>query len=301
MNKIWLYLAQVVAWEFIMSKNRYAKYIPPPYKTQAKIPYFTLAQLFTPHSTTTTLHTSIHYRRTSNQPQFKVANHSANILPKLEQRNNNLVLSTHPARPVEQRDDISLPKINLSATDVTSQRMQSYSNTKANSTKQLTIQIPSASGDNNNTTTGRLVSTVSSRMSKSKANSLPERLSNHTLLAPTCNSLSGSEVQSRKSVEDMAEETPVGLARAAEAIHTHGESDGGVQLAVLPAISNLSGMSPTTTSMSLTSSRITSSTIASSKKLRKGSLVVADKSLKRCISLRVSRYKYYLGAGLLSL
>ena len=75
-----------------------------------------------------------------------------------------------------------------------------------------------------------------------------------------------------------------------EATYIGGEK---LELAVLPAISNLSGLSPRfsgdkhSSNVSPKGSRLTSSTSGSSRKLRKGSLVTGEKSLKRCISLRV--------------
>ena len=68
--------------------------------------------------------------------------------------------------------------------------------------------------------------------------------------------------------------------------HSGGEEETKQQLAVLPAISNLSASSPRFTEVKL--SPVTS--LLGSRKLKRGSVVMGEKSVKRSISLRV-RFK----------
>lgn len=256
--------------------------------------------------------------------------HGSSLLPKLEQRQ--IVSCIHPRRhQTEQKEDISLPKINSTSVDnVTLRRTPSESNSKNNSTKRLTIQIPTASGDHTvgatTTTRERHTKTnnyhsASSRAHtasvvthvKSKNNhSLPERMSEEsTLLAPICSSYSSSVGQqtggSYRSIDHCAaavvEGTALHLARAVTATENSprksdeelvGEHQS--QLAVLPAISNLQTASPRgsnkqNSSLSSSSTSPMSSMIGS-KRLKRGSLVIGDKSTKRSISLRV-RYLLY--------
>ena len=197
----------------------------------------------------------------------------------------------------------------------------------ANSMRRLTIEIPSASGDGNTATTrdsliekhsksaSKMPSTAASMSvrTRSKNHSLPAE--NGTQLAPTCSSynssLSGPSIPipnntSRKSVErvsanDMEIEaaTSVRLIKA-EGIHSNtktdnnghggGEEETKQQLAVLPAISNLSASSPRFTEVKLTNSMSPVTSMFASRKLKRGSVVMGEKSAKRSISLRV-RFK----------
>lgn len=218
-------------------------------------------------------------------PRSKAGNNSAHksaILPKLE-LNNKVQRAAHPARPVEQREDILLPNICSSYAEVSLQR-------KPSNTKRLTIQIPSASGDNLNIA----VNSEKQTSADTRIITTTEGLSDRRLLAPTSSSYAGSMQlgQSERPVEQL-----LPLARATYAIDANSRSNIGgekLELAVLPAISNSLGLSPRpnddkySSNISPKGSRLTSSTSGSSRKLRKGSLVTGEKGEKRCISLRVS-------------
>ena len=182
---------------------------------------------------------------------------------------------------------------------------------RLNLTKRLTIQIPSASGDSppqsnakekqpkanhHSSSNSRIQSTASSLSSKSRSRSLTEQLSDHSLLAPICNSYGGS-IARQRSDEQLIEGSPRKLSKADSiGVQYHGvksedcERDEGI-LAVVPAIGNLSTSRFNELKQTIGVSSVNSltSSVGGLKKLRRGSLVMGDKPMKRCISLRVSR------------
>ena len=236
--------------------------------------------------------------------------HGSSILPKLDLRQ--IVSSVHPRRTaVEPREDISLPKINSSTDNVSLMRTPSDSNPKPNSTKRLTIQIPTASGDvlvmatnkekqtkANNNTKSRTLSTSSTQV-KPNTHSQLGRSSDRSLLAPTCSSYSGpvGQPMARRSIEHLIEGSALHVARPAdESIQSKTvdgvDNDRQVQLAVLPAISNASASASTRFNElklnNSSSSSPLSSIIGSVRRLKRGSVVMGEKAVKRSISLRVS-------------
>ena len=233
--------------------------------------------------------------------------HGSSILPKLDLRQ--IVSSVHPRRTaVEPREDISLPKINSSTDNVSLMRTPSDSNPKPNSTKRLTIQIPTASGDvlvmatnkekqtkAKNNTNGRTLSTSSTQV-KPNTHSQLGRSSDRSLLAPTCSSYSGpvGQPMARRSIEHLTEGSSLQVARPADESKTMDgvDNDRQVQLAVLPAISNASASASTRFNElklnNSSSSSPLSSMIGSVRRLKRGSVVMGEKAVKRSISLRVS-------------
>lgn len=210
-----------------------------------------------------------------------------------------------------------MPKINSSSNgNITLSQNPSDPDIRFNSTKQLTIQIPSASGDSvhvplsstreklpkashhHSSTNSRIQSTASSLSSKSRSRSLTEQLSNHSLLAPICNSYGGPVVGQparQRSDEQLIEGSPCKSSKAestsVHGVHSEdGERDEGI-LAVMPAIGNLSASRFNELKQTNGTSSVQSllPSIGGSRKLRRGSLVMlGDKPAKRCISLRVS-------------
>ena len=271
-------------------------------------------------------------------PPKKPLTGKATFLPKLEQSMSNSVthISTQSAKQATAAVDsvISLPKINSSCNTLLSQN-PSDSDIQF---KRLTIQIPSASGDNvhiphsttreklppkvsssyhHSNTNSRVQSTASSSLSsKSRNRSLTEQLSDHSLLAPICNSYGGASQPTRqKSDEELIEGPPHKSSKAnnekpiegsprrksskgdSTSVHSgvhHSEDsekdEGMISLAVMPTTGNLSAsrFNGTSSLHSLPPS------MGGARRLRRGSLVMpGDKPMKTCISLRVSPRKLY--------
>ena len=112
---------------------------------------------------------------------------------------------------------------------------------------------------------------------------------------PICNSYGGSVGQPRqRSDEHLTEGSPRHLAKD-ESIEVHCKSEDEERdegaLAVVPTINNLSAsrfneLKQVNGAASVNS--LSTSVNTGSRKLRRGSLVMGDKAMKRCISLRVS-------------
>lgn len=230
---------------------------------------------------------------------------------------------------------ISLPKINSSSNTLLSQN-PSDSDIRF---KRLTIQIPSVSGDNvhiphsttrdleklpskvsssyhHSNTNSRVQSTASSSLSsKSRNRSLIEQLSDHSLLAPICNSYGGASQPTRqKSDEELIEGPPHKSSKAnnekliegsprresskGDSTSIHGgvhhredseKDEGMISLAVMPVTGNLSALMRFNGTSSLHS---LPPSMGGARRLRRGSLVMpGDKPMKTCISLRVSPRK----------
>lgn len=254
-------------------------------------------------------------RGTSGHPPLKKPlTGKASFLPKLEQHSNITHIPVQSVRAMAAAESISLPKINSSSnSNITLSQNQSDSHIRLNSTKRLmTIQIPSASGDSlpqsstrekqpkaanhHSSVNSRIRLTASSSSSKSRNRSLTEQLSDRSLLAPVCSSYGGLVVGQprQRSDEQLTEGSPRKLSETdSTGIHgaksEDGERDEGL-LAVVPAIGNLSAsrFSELKQTNGMSSVNSLPPSIGGLKKPRRGSLVMGDKPMKRCVSLRVS-------------
>ena len=247
------------------------------------------------------------------------------FLPKLDQHSNN---GTHiPAQSAKKATAavadgvVSLPNIYSSSnSNVTLSQNPSDSDVRFKF-KRLTIQIPSASSDSvhisqsttreklpkanchhhHSNTNNKIHSPASSSLSsKSKSRSvhvhIADQLSDHSLLAPICNSYSGAPVAGHPTRQRSDKQLIEGSTRKSsktDSTFVHGvysedgERDEGMILAVLPATGNLSSsrfneLKQTNGTPLLHSLPLS---VGGAKQLRRGSLVMP---VKRCISLRVS-------------
>ena len=155
---------------------------------------------------------------------------------------------------------LSLPKIN-SSTKTTTLLGQNPSDSDIRF-KRLTIQIPSGSGGSTSAhvpqsitssreklqMASRTHSTSSSGLisKKSRNRGLTERMSDHSLLAPICNSYSTSTVVTDQPTEQRTDEQliegyPHKIESAkVDSMGVHGNDGDGMILAVMPATDNLS-------------------------------------------------------------
>ena len=245
------------------------------------------------------------------------------FLPKLDQHSSINVthISARSAKQATAENAIllSLPKINSSSnSNITTLLGQNPSDSDIRF-KRLTIQIPSASSSSahiphsmtsfreklpskanshhqHSNTNSRTHSTSSSGLlSKSRNHGLTEQLSDHSLLAPICNSYSGGRpVVADQPIghEQLIEGSPHKSAKV-DSTGVHGDDGDGMILAVIPATDNLSSsrfseLKQTNDALSMLPLPLSS--MGGAKRPRRGSLVMppGDKPMKRCFSLRVS-------------
>ena len=243
------------------------------------------------------------------------------FLPKLDQHCSINVthISAQSAKQAtaENVQLLSLPKIN-SSTKTTTLLGQNPSDSDIR-LKRLTIQIPSGSGGVPQSSTSsreklpmasRTHSTSSSVLisKKSRNRGLTEQLSDHSLLAPICNSYSTSAVvvdqpTGRRTDEQLIEGSPHKIESAEiDSKGVRGDDDGnGMILAVMPATDNLSSsrfselkQTSAAHAPSMHSLPLPPTSMGGAKRSRRGSLVMplADKPVKRCFSLRVNLNNY---------
>ena len=133
---------------------------------------------------------------------------------------------------------------------------------------------------------------------KSRNRGLTEQLSDHSLLAPICNSYSTSAVvmdqpTGQRTDEQLIEGSPHKIESAkVDSMGVHGDE---MILAVIPATDNLSSsrfseLKQTSGAPSMHSLPLLPTSMGGAKRSRRGSLVMplADKPMKRCFSLRVN-------------
>ena len=133
---------------------------------------------------------------------------------------------------------------------------------------------------------------------KSRNRGLTERMSDHSLLAPICNSYSTSAVvmdqpTEQRTDEQLIEGSPHKIESAkVDSMGVHGDDDGnGMIFAVMPATDNLSSsrfseLKQTSGVPSMHPLPLPPTSMGGAKRSRRGSLAMPP--MKRCFSLRVN-------------